>query len=153
MPYARITIAAKHNEGAPSGANLRPHLVSLHACNALRGEGAASNPRNGGGGYVMKRRPICMLVLAATLLASTPTWAVPSAKAINPVDQAFEWLGALWAGLWTDTGNYTDPSAAQPVAPVWAETGGCVDPYGRPTSCADAPDLAPPGTASERARQ
>jgi hypothetical protein len=61
----------------------------------------------------MKRRTICVLVMVVALLAAAPGWAAPAAKVSSPVDQALHWLGQIWRA-------------------VWAEDGGCVDPYGRP---------------------
>lgn len=67
----------------------------------------------------MKRRTIYGLVMVAALLAAAPGWAAPSARVSSPVNQVLDWLGQVWRV-------------------IWAETGGCVDPNGRPAPCLGA---------------
>jgi hypothetical protein len=82
----------------------------------------------------MKRRTICVLVMLAALLAAAPGWAAPAARVSSPVNQVLDWLGQIWRVVWA--------TPEQPSS-VWAETGSCVDPNGRPTPC---PGAASPGS-------
>jgi len=86
----------------------------------------------------MKRRTMLVLLTLA-LLAATPGWAAP---APTSVDQVFvKWLGTIWADLWGAGGRAIEPPAtgAAPLTRIWARTGGCIDPYGRPTPCPPKP--------------
>jgi len=88
----------------------------------------------------MKRRTMFVLLTLA-LLAATPGWAAP---AHTSVDQVFvKWLGTVWADLWGAGGRAIEPPAteAAPLTGIWARTGGCVDPYGRPTPCRPTPQV------------
>ena len=86
----------------------------------------------------MKRRTMFVLLTLA-LLAATPGWAAP---AHTSVDQVFvKWLGAVWADLWGAGGRAIEPPAteAAPLTRIWARTGVCVDPDGRPRPCGPTP--------------
>jgi hypothetical protein len=86
----------------------------------------------------MKRRTMLVLLTLA-LLAATPGWAAP---APNSVDQVFfKWLGSIWVDLRGAGGRAIEPPAteAAPLTRIWARTGGCVDPNGRPTPCPPKP--------------
>lgn len=87
----------------------------------------------------MKRRTMLVLLTLA-LLAATPGWAAPAPPS---VDQVFEWLGTIWADLWGAGGRAIEPPAtgAAPLTGIWARTGMCVDPYGRPTPCGPMPPM------------
>jgi hypothetical protein len=89
----------------------------------------------------MKRRTMLVLLTLA-LLAATPGWAAPASSS---VDQGFfEWLGAIWADVWGAGGRAVEPpaTAEAPLTGIWARTGVCVDPYGRPTPCGPTPQAA-----------
>ena len=100
----------------------------------------------------MKRRTMLVLLTLA-LLAATPGWAAP---APSSVDQVFvKWLGTIWADLWGAGGRAIEPPATgtATLTRIWAHTGVCVDPNGRPTPCGPTPqgvgDIGPDGSGSQ----
>jgi hypothetical protein len=86
----------------------------------------------------MKRRTMLVLLTLA-LLAATPGWAAPAHTSADQV--FFGWLGTIWADLWGAGGRSIEPPAtgAAPLTRIWARTGGCVDPNGRPSPCPPKP--------------
>lgn len=76
----------------------------------------------------MKRRTMLVLLTLA-LLAATPGWAAPAPTSVDQV--FFEGLGTIWADLWG--------AGAAPLTRIWARTGVCVDPDGRPKPCGPKP--------------
>jgi len=86
----------------------------------------------------MKRRTMLVLLTLA-LLAATPGWAAPAHPSVDQV--FFKWLGTVWADLWGAGGRAIESPAteAAPLTGIWARTGGCVDPHGRPTPCGPEP--------------
>lgn len=86
----------------------------------------------------MKRRMMFVLLTLA-LLAATPGWAAPAPTSVDH-QVFFKWLGTVWADLWGG-GRAIEPPAtgAAPLTRIWASTGGCVDPDGRPRPCGPTP--------------
>jgi len=99
----------------------------------------------------MKRRTMLVLLTLA-LLAATPGWAAPAPSSVDQV--FFKWLGTIWADLRGAGGRAFEPPAtgAAPLTRIWANSAGCVDPNGRPTSCGPEPqsvgDIGPKGSGS-----
>jgi len=100
----------------------------------------------------MKRRTMLVLLTLA-LLAATPGWAAPAPTSVDQV--FFKWLGTIWADLSGAGGRAIEPPAtgAAPLTGIWARTGVCVDPDGRPTPCVPKPqsvgDIGPDGSGSQ----
>ena len=104
--------------------------------------------------------PMVRKALLATVVVLVALTFVPSQLAAEEREapagvrvsaSVLDWISAAWSDLtlWFTAAVAEPPIAADPLTGIWARTGGCVDPYGRPTPCGPAPQAIVDGRGAE----